>query len=90
LVLLVHWTQAPELAPVLAQAIRLASPRPAHSAEVEQAAHLFVVVLQIGVLPEQLVLAVHSTQAPLVRLQTARLASDRVVHWLVDLHAVHL
>lgn len=81
-----HATQEP----VLVQAIRLASPRPAHSVEVEQAAHLFVPVLQMGVVPAQLVLAVHSTQAPLDRLQTARLASDRAAHWVLAVQAVHL
>jgi hypothetical protein len=85
-VLLVHWTQAP----VLAQVARLASPRPAHSVESEQPAHLLVPTLQMGVVPAQLVLAVHSTQAPLVGLQTARLASDSAAHWALAVHATHL
>jgi len=53
------------------------------------AVHLLEAVSQIGVLPPQVELSVHSTQAPLVE-QTARLASDKAAHWVLAVHGTHL
>ena len=98
----VHWTQVPLLAQAgvamflvehwlgVVQATQALFVQmgaiPEHPALVRHCTHLFVVVSQTGVLPEQVLSPVHWTQAPLVA--QAGIALFLVEHWLAVEQAV--
>ena len=98
----VHWTHAPLLAqagavlPLVVHSVAVVhrvqtwfvqmGVVPEQPAPVRHCTHLFVVVSQTGVAPEQVLFPVHWTQAPLVA--QAGTAGFLVAHWLGVLQAV--
>ena len=101
-VLSVHWTQVPlaehvGVAEFLAkhwlasvQAVQTLATQmgaaPEHSALVRHATHLFAIVSQTGVLPEQVPLSVHWTQVP--PAEHAGVAGLLAAHWLAVVQVV--
>jgi hypothetical protein len=63
-------------------------PMAEHSLSAVQARQVLVVVLQIGVVPEQVVLSMHATHAPVV--EHAGWVESTAAHWPEDVHPVHV
>lgn len=68
--------------------IHTPGPMAVHSLSAVHARQVFVVVLQIGVVPEHVVLSTHATHAPLAA-HAGRIAST-TAHWLEDVHPAHV
>jgi hypothetical protein len=81
-----HWVEALQAVQAPAAQIGVLARQ---VAAVRQPTHLFVVVSQSGVAPEQVELSEHWTHAPAAE-QAARAGSTRAAHWGVVVQAVHL
>jgi hypothetical protein len=71
-------TRVPALDAQWPSVMHTPGPIPEHSLSAVQAWHAFVVVLQMGVVPEQVELSVHCTQAPV--LEHAARVMSKVLH----------